>query len=757
MTSGCVGLSSILWLPMLPAKVSCLVMLCAGLLSLQCRYGKIIAVLLFGMCWSIWQARLVYYAIPAQQINQSVSLSGQVLNMPRQLADAQQFILRVDQPGWLSNRLIRISWFRAEQTVKSGDHWQVAGRLRPVYGTVNPQGFDYARWLLSMRISGTLSVKSAAKLDKADRYSINFQRAAITDWINAALPVHSAATARALAIGDRSAVSLQQREALIRTGTGHLLAISGLHVGMVSMLGWLLGRLVYALFAVLRCRFVQYQLVQSLPVYLSLLTAAAYAMLAGMVVSAERALVMLMAAGLAMLLRRQFPSGRILMAALLLVLLLNPLVVLGAGFWLSFTAVFWLWWSMHGRLNGNAWWRQPVYLQLVLMLGMLPLQLIWFQQFSLAALPANIIAIPMVSLLILPVLLLAVLMHLASLPGAEILLQCAAGLLQGLQQMLSWLASYEYSALKLTPNPSHWSFLLAVIGSLWSLAPKGLPFRAVGLLLLLPLLFPVDNQPPPGHWEMQLFDIGQGQAMALRTANHVLVYDTGPGDGAGRDRLHSSILPLVQRWGGVVDKLMISHGDLDHAGGYRTAVDLWGMAEVSSSQHSLGAPCHAGQSWLWDGVLFRVLHPGIYLPYLGNDSSCVLLVESEYGRILIPGDISKAAEQRLVNVYADLQADVLIVPHHGSKTSSSATLLSAVSPSWALVSTGRWNRFDMPHSVVRQRFSELDIPLFNTADCGAMQITTYDLRDLNFQFTGLATRRWWNDRKHCEIQATVIE
>lgn len=762
----CTGLSALAWLTALPGKSLILGMLLAGFLTLL--RIPVVACLLISMSWVCWQGHQVFNAIPSDYVNESVELVGQITGMPEQNGDVQQFVLNTQQPDWLQGKRIKISWYRTAQefqqqpiqVVQAGEKWRLSGRLKPVYGAVNPHGFDYARWLLSKRISGTLSVQQGMRLSQARRTVVDHWRERLSGWIKQTMTAENASTASALSIGDKSAIDDHQRKVLQRTGTGHLLAISGLHVGMVGMLGWLLGRLLCAVpQLVIKAHFRQSaiyrysgDIAQYLPLFLSALLAVSYAVMSGFVVSTGRALLMLLIAGLAVVLRRRLLTLHLLLAALLLSLLVNPLMVLGAGFWLSFSAVAWLYWAFHGRNSRLPQWQSMIRAQLVLMLAMLPLQLVWFQQLSFVALPANLVAVPLVSLVILPILLIAVLLHIALLPGADSILLLAGMLLTVLQQFLEWLSSFNHAAMDLIPGSAWWQLLLAVAGAVWLLAPKGIPIRFAGCLLMLPLLIPVDDKPLYGHWEMQVFDVGQGLAIAVRTQQHVLIYDTGPGDGQGRDRVRSAMLPVLRRWGGKVNHLLISHGDLDHAGGYQTAVSELDIKTITSSKISLGQRCHDVQSWHWDGVSFQMLHPGEFLPYLGNDSSCVLYIESEQGSVLLPGDISKAAEQRLLNLYNGPSATVLVVGHHGSKSSSSSEWLAAVSPQLALVSAGQWNRFGMPHLEVVERFAGAGIPLLNTAVCGALNLRTDHSEWPKAVPVRAQYRRWWITASDCAVQ-----
>ncbi len=773
--AACLGLCSLAWLPVLPGKGVLLALTAAGLVCLLQARWHVLAVLLLGGCWACWQAQQLYHVIPPEHINQPVKLVGQVVGLPVQLQDLQRFVLEVGAPEWLAGKRIRISWYRTEQTVHSGQKWRFIGKIKPLHAVVNPHGFDAARWLLAQRISGSLAVQQAELLSAAPAgYALDHRRAQLLAWIQHTLPADQAAIASALSVGQRGLIGPAQRDILLRTGTGHLLAISGLHIGMAALFGWWLGQLLTVAWSALRSGLddglgdgLGYDLAncdgcwpgaEGIRLLMMLLVAIGYAAISGLMVSTGRALVMLLLAAAAMLMRRRISPARVLLAALLMLLLYNPMVTLGAGFWLSFGAVFWLWWSLHGRLSQGRWWQRLMVIQVVLLLGMSPLQLVWFQQFSLLALPANLFAIPLVSGLILPLLLLAVLLHSMALPGADMLLRAGGELLHYLHIVLAWLAGFEFSAVSLTPSDQPASLLLALVGGAWLLLPRGWPLRWIGLLLMLPLCFPGKIRPAHGHWEMQVFDVGQGLAVAIRTRGHVLVYDTGPGDGLGRDLVQAALVPVLRRWNWArVDRLIISHGDLDHAGGYATALAELRVAASFSSKTRLGQPCHAGHSWHWDGVDFTLLHPGEFLPYLGNDSSCVLLVSSAQGRLLLPGDISKAVEQRLLNRFGGPPADVLVVAHHGSKSSSGAAWLAAVAPQLAVISAGRWNRFDMPHAQTTAALAGQGVAVLNTAECGALRVRTRVDRPPLVTASRWRQRRWWQAPWHCQINPMFMQ
>lgn len=754
------GLSSLIWLPALMGWLWLLLLSVVSVIGLCFYQTRLLGLFLLGLCWAVWHGMDISQAVPISAVDQPFEVSGVIVGLPLVNGEAQQFVVRVKTPSWLHGYKLRASWYRAGQVVRATEQWRFTGKLQPVYATTNPQGFDYDQWLLAQRISGTLSITDATMQKAAVVTSIDYLRDDISAWIRTHLSGAAAHLAMALIVGDRTQLSTEHTALLQRTGTGHLLAISGLHVGMVAMLGWLLGKGLMFCLVWRRYPFSQHAILLCLPVVTSVLLALAYSCLAGLAVSTERALIMLLLTSLAWLIRRRIDMLRLWLITITLVLFLNPLSILGAGFWLSFVAVFWLWWSLSYRPLRQPWWKKIPRVQCLLILGLLPIQLLWFHQLSVTSLPANLVAIPVVSLMVLPLLLLAILLYLCTLPGASILLIFSAKLLDALLLFLQWIdakagyGDYALSAWQQVPAPS-WSLLiLACAGCVWLLAPRGIPLRYLGIALLLPFVFPKDTRPVYGIWDLRLFDIGQGLAIAIRTRHHVLVYDTGPGDGRGRDRVASAMLPTLRDWGAKVDQLVISHGDLDHAGGLLTIHEELNIISTFSSKAGMGEACTNEQSWRWDGVDFQFLHPSAHLPYLGNDSSCVLLIRSDYGDILLPGDISQVVEQRLLNTYAGPEVDLLIVGHHGSHSSSSKKWLEAVNPKLALVSAGRWNRFDMPHQQPVNHFSEQSIALVNTADCGALSVKPMPNKTLTVNAEILSSPRWWKRRDLCDIRTS---
>ena len=466
----------------------------------------------------------------------------------------------------------------------------------------------------------------------------------------------------------------------------------------------------------------------------ALLAASAYAALAGFGLPTRRALLMLGCVLLARLLRRGSGIAQGLVIALLVILLLDPLAILGAGFWLSFAGVAWLLWTLPDHASaattgaGNRakrWFLEALLAQCVLSLGLLPLSLAFFGQASLLSLPINLIAVPVLAFVILPLTMAGIGVLLLGLP-ADWPLQAAETVMSGLWRLLESAADLPLAQLQL-PTPSIPALLLAALGVFWLLLPRGIPGKALASLLVLPLLLSRSDPVPVGQLDVQVLDVGQGLSVILRTRQHALLYDAGPAPPGALDRGEAVVIPAlrqlrIQR----LDRLMVSHGDNDHAGGAAAVIRAMRPVDVLAGEPDQlpdALHCHRGNRWQWDGVEFRLLHPPQHFPALGNESSCVLLVDAGGQRLLLPGDIDALIESRLLRENPELNAvDVLLVPHHGSSGSSSPAFVDTLRPQLALVSAGHRNRFEHPRADVIQRYVEIGSRLHGTAGEGALPL-----------------------------------
>lgn len=682
-----------------------------------------------------------------------IELSGHIDGLPIRESRSVRFDLiplRSDTP--LPRRL-RLSWYDSETLPTPGDCKTLVVRLKRPRGVVNPAGFDFERHALVQGIGATgyvvRSLEPAAGC--SPRFDIDRTRDALASDIDAAVaPGRVRATLKGLAIGDTREIIDADWDLFRATGTTHLIAISGLHVGLAAAVGAGLFWAIWWLWPTLGLRWPRPQAMA----LGGLLTAGLYAVIAGFSLPTQRTLLTIAAMLAGVLTRRELGWWTRYALALLAVLLLDPLAPLSPGFWLSFGAVAWLILAFGQRWRPESWWRLWLLPQLGLTVALLPLGLAFFQQASLAAPLVNLLAVPYVTFVIVPLLLLALLLSPVSAVAAPIW-QLAAWLLGGFDWLVVATADWPLTRWTLPP-PSLLAWTLALLGTLWLLAPRSWPGRALGALGLLPLLWPRVDSLPENAFALTLLDVGQGQATLVQTRHHALLVDTGPGFPDGGDLGDRVLAPSLAQLGvRRLDRLIVSHDDLDHAGGTASLrrrlpidhIDTSAPDTISGSQR-----CQMGERWIWDGVEFEVLHPPPTLPYLGNESSCVVRIEGPGGSVLIPGDIGEVIEGRLIREQRErLDVDVLIAGHHGSAGSSSADFLAAVTPELVWYSAGYRNRFNFPRPEVVERVAQSGARQFGTAEAGAIAIVFLSDGKRVPGFARVVQRRWWREAGAVEV------
>ncbi|MGY6629689.1 MAG: DNA internalization-related competence protein ComEC/Rec2 [Wenzhouxiangella sp.] len=709
--------------------------------------------LLLGSSWFLVQASWQQAGEwPAERAGESVVLVGTVSGLPRLYGDTWRFDVVPDRQAWAAldagpaPRRIQVSWFRPSLYLEPGQQLELGLRMNPPHGRLNVGGFDARRHLLSRRVGALASATDQAELldPPGWRALPDRSRQYLAEVIQAeSVGRQAAALQRALLIADRGGMDPALSETLRRTGTAHLLAISGLHVGMVAMifgaLGALLAGPVSLLFPALdRRRF---------GIVLALAGATVYALLAGLTLPTQRALVML-AVGLgALLLRRPIRPGHALLLALVALLLLDPLAPLASGFWLSFAAVAVLIWAFAWRPPGQrgSWWSGLIKAQLIVAVGMLPLNVGLFQQFIPMALPANLLAIPLVAVIILPALLLAAALIGLGLP-ADWPLAVSGHALQLLVAMLDWLSGLP-GAYRPMAGAGWLAIASAMVGALWLLAPPAWPARWLGLPLFLPLLLPQAPELDPTMLNLHLLDMGDGQAILVSSGGDSLLVDTGPGDGEGGDAIGHALPALLRATGlpppGAV---ILSSNSRRHAGGVGSLepdLPRWSPLGVH------GQACQAGQvHWLGDYRL-SVLHPSPALPDLGANSSCVVLIDGPGGRILLAGTVDAVVERRLLLEQPGLDVDALVLSRGGHREATSEALLDAIKPELALVSVGRHDRFGRPHRETLDRLAERGIAIHSTGHCGGLALRLDAGQPLRLQSAAGQSRRYWLPHREC--------
>jgi competence protein ComEC len=739
-------------LPVLPPSLLVLGLCLAGLgvIALTgCRRACLPAVVVLGFCWTA-QAALagLGHRWPPAADGRDVALTGWIDRLPARDAGRTVFSLRVtDAETETPPRRVRLSWYDPAPELEAGQALVVEARLRSPRGLVNPGGFDYERWLFLEGYDATGYVRGG-RIDDA-RYGPGQAwlelRASLVARLHRLLgDPDAAALVTALALGERGDFDDEDWTVLRRTGTSHLVAVSGLHIGLIAALAfWLASRLA------LRLPGPAARHAPTLAASTSLLVASGYAALAGFSLPTERALLMLVVAQGLLIARRRSPLASGLGLALIAVLLFDPLASLSASFWLSFGAVALLLAASSSRRAHGAQRAQRglsahavsfLRVQWTLTIGLAPLVLWFFGQVSLASIPVNLVAIPVFSLVVVPLSLLTAAASL--LGGAAAAVATPADLVAGVVwRGLEHAAAFRLAAFEL-PRPSLLALWLAIVGVAMWIPPHPLPGRRLVLWTLFPLGLGGGTRLAPGEARVTVLDVGQGLAVAVETARHRLLYDAGPVYRSGFDAGAEIVAPVLADLDRKpLDLMLISHSDSDHAGGAPAVSARYPGAEILAGPDVTdpdAEECRAGQAWRWDRVRFTVLHPPAVFGPPGNETSCVLRIDTLGGSVLLTGDIEDRAEARLTAA-GGLDADVVLVPHHGSLTSSGPAFVAAVDPRIAIASAGHDNRWGFPKLKVRERWEGRGAAWLVTGEDGAI--------DLMLRADGIALTAWRDRRR----------
>lgn len=774
------GIASVAYVPQLPSVSVIVLLLSLSLLALLLLRKSLLPVLfILGFCWaSIYAMTVINAILPADFETRELSVTGKVIGLPQEKISRGkpilQFDLAVSQPvcygGHCVSGLKTLKLTSYETAViLPGQTWQLLVKLKRPHGMVNPGGFNYQTWLIQQGVSGVGYVRAHPEnqlLDEShwDIHRLRWNISAYMDARIGHLPYLP--LLKALLTGDKRDIEKRHWDLFAATGTTHLVVISGLHIGLVSGFVYMLIRFLCVV-VLPRCR------AECWGALGAIAAALCYALAAGLTLPTQRALIMVTVFMLTIVLRRHIAPGSGFAVALMICLLADPLAVLSSSFWLSFFAVFIIFYCATGRLGNGSGRGTWISIQVWVFIGLLPVLAIILGNTSFLSPFANLILVPLFSFAVVPLNLIAALVATMDADLAGRIWFVLDYSLAAMTAYLQWLVAIGGSGVISIPERPMLVYCLAAIGVFVVLLPKGMPLKWIGAILLLPIFLYRPPQLGEGEFKFAILDVGQGLATVIQTRNYTLVYDTGAQWSDGFDMAQAAVIPYLKQAGRKrIDTLVISHGDNDHAGGLPSLITTlpvtqlylgepisemethYWSASATSKVSMLQQPCMAGTRWQHDQVTFQFLHPENHsasinaddgaLRHKANNQSCVLRISSGDTVVLLTGDIEKTVELALVdNHKALLAATVLVAPHHGSRTSSSWPFVKAVTPDYVIFSSGYKNQFSHPHRNIASRYHSVGSNALTTSSSGAIEFCLCDGKLSKPWQARMAMQRYW--------------
>lgn len=704
--------------------------------------------------------------IPTIWQGRDISIIGVVAELPRQHERGLSFAFDVERTltaeAYVPGHIL-LSTYNSKDfpplVLHAGERWQLTVRLKQPHGTSNPYNFDFEAWALERNLRATGYIHPKGDNQRIDQsvFSLNYFVEQLRETVRANFQ-HSLKDApytgvlSALAIGDQGSIPATQWQIFTRTGVNHLMSISGLHITMLAGMAFALCYWLWRRSTYLTLRLPA----RKAAAVAGLLVALGYALISGYGVPAQRTVYMLGTVATALWLSRNISPSQLLSAALMLVLLLDPWAVIAPGFWLSFGAVALIFYTTANRLKPGSWLVAYGRIQWAMSVGLIPLLLAMFQQVSLVSPIANAFAIPLISFIVVPLTLLAAILQF------DWLLQLAHYAMSNAMFALEWLNNMP-AAVWAQHAPPSWSIIVGMLGVLWMLLPTGFPSRWLGLILLLPMFVIQPATPLHGSLRLTIFDVGQGLAVSAQTSNHALLYDTGPLFNSEANSGNRILIPALKGIGITqLDTLILTHNDSDHTGGALSVLQAMPIGLVSSSlpddspillKTTQSEHCSEEQQWEWDGVHFEILHPSKDLitneKIRDNDKGCVLRISTGKNSVLLTADIEKISEQRLLERHPDkLNSTILVVPHHGSKTSSTSDFVAAVTPRYAIFTSGYRNQFGHPKPEIIERYRSAGSAILRTDQEGAL-LADMDQDKVSIEKYRSTHARYW---QHVSLQ-----
>jgi len=692
--------------------------------------NKSISIIITGFCIGFSYGLIHAHIAKSHQLKfipeDTFEITGVISSIPivttvRNNGSKTKFSFTVTDNSDYSFKKILVNWYDANELIKVGQKRTFTLKLKPIHGFKNPGSFDYSKWLFRQGFDATATVKSSDfnyKNETSVLYWIDQKRTDISDLIDKKFDsIRVKGLIQALSIGDKSKISYQDSQLFQETGTAHLIAISGLHIGLIAFIGILFGRFIFYLFTNEKFNRFKFEAI------FAITFAFCYALLAGLSIPTVRALVMVVVFSLAHASKIQVSRWQSWSMALLFVLIVDPFSVMDIGFWFSFLAVAVLMFAFSGRPYSKNKLKTFIQAQVVILIGLMPLMAIAFQQINLLTPLANLFVLPLASLLLIPLMFASFLVYLISENTASILFQIVEMISQSLFGLLDYLQKIDFLSIPIQ-NLNTLNFLLLLFLMVLLLLPKVFRWKFIAFTLILPILIDKSSNLNDSEFIVNVLDVGQGLSLIVQTKDHVLIYDTGAKYESGFSMANAVVIPFLRKLGiNHIDKMIISHDDNDHSGGLVDIVNAFNGIDVIGVTGQT-SNCQYPKTWEWNKIKFEVLSPFVTDPYLGNNSSCVVKISSKNGSILLTGDIEEPVEYRLINNLSEsIVSDVLLVPHHGSRTSSSIDFINHVDPSIAINSSGFANQFNHPHPLIKKVYLDKAIKFYDTQKKGMIEIS----------------------------------
>jgi len=729
----------------------CIALFVAAGLIFACRHLRWFAFPVFGFALFMQAGNAVVDArLDPRFAGDSMLVSVRVADFPKVAGASVSMLVEPIADPRIPARS-RVTWYAPPAVPAIGDIWELELRLKRPRGNSNPGGFSLDNWMFRENLHAAGYVVPGSRnrllesgtLSRVESYRRDFVTHAREEGGN------SAAVLAAIGVGARHLISREQWDRYAKTGTSHLMAISGLHIGLAAAVSFAAIALLSGL-----CRLRGNHLDRA--IVGAAAAAATYAFISGFAVPSQRATVMFGLAGVAFVCRRRAEPGRIVAQVAMLLFVIDPVSLMKPGFGLSFGAVALLLWlgRVYWRPTAGVGFRRVFTMQLVLLLGLMPLTVLTFHRIAITAPLVNLLTVPVFSLVTVPLTLASMTIRPVWQAAADLFLSLGATSIQGIEWLIGLFAALPIADIVVAgvDGPDTVVLVFVFLPVLWVVLPRGWPGRWIAVLGVIALLLHKPAPPPHGCFDTDILDVGQGLAVVVQSRHSTLVFDTGRSYRGGGSAAEQLVLPFM-RYRGIhaIDKLVISHADDDHAGGVPALLRDLDVGQILAGEALKGVDkavleCRAGQSWQVDGIEFNFVHPGAGKALSGNDGSCVLVVSAGDHHLVLTGDIETAAEQQVLHRFVFETASVVLIPHHGSLTSSSPPFVNRLKPLYAIASTAHANRWGFPKERVRRRWEGGGARVLDTASSGAIGLRLCAAEGIVFlREERQRRRRFWQD------------